>query len=553
MPFIRLTPVRASALAAGTAAALLIGPAATSAVADTPAETYLWLDSRDTYTAVPGKDRTYSIDIENYGPATVKDLVVTVDTADLKGVTSVVFPSQCTVKSTVATCRVGEVKPHNPESNAVKPTLDLKLRTDAATKPGTKGKLKYSGTASNATVRVDLPSYGAEIVVNSGYDLVAKPLADSRREVAPGAALDMPGSFSNVGDRPAKGVLVALDARPGIGFAQRYQNCRYFRALAAFGEEALCRFDDVEVKPGDAYALDKSVPLRASSDMMWGGAGIAFYAADDVAADMLVRAAAKGAPGTEGTLKLVKQQPNSALRSTADLDDWNNSTSLSAHTTLKADFAAIGATARGTQGQTVKIRPGIENRGPGRVDDYALADLLWSVKMAVPEGATVTKVPEFCRLSTEEEQDFGGPLYPGFDAKGRPAYVCAWHGDGGTYKPGSKGFFEFEMRIDKVVPDAAGMLQSSSVDDNRADDVAQVVLNSTKPAPGAASGGSGSAGGGTTTGGAGASGGGNGTELANTGDSSSTMVIAGAAVALFAVGGGAFFVVRRRKAAGLAV
>jgi hypothetical protein len=97
------------------------------------------------------------------------------------------------------------------------------------------------------------------------------------------------------------------------------------------------------------------------------------------------------------------------------------------------------------------------------------------------------KVPEGCHPAAGNDLDqIGRPLFPGLDEAGRPAYVCFWKGTQYTYPVGLKGLFTFELEIDKVVPNAKGLIQikSTSRDADAANNCAELALNPpTTPRP----------------------------------------------------------------------
>ncbi|MGW0659136.1 LAETG motif-containing sortase-dependent surface protein [Streptodolium elevatio] len=541
---------RAGLLGAAAATIVVVGPAAVGASADeydnfvdfSAPYQFSVLSAPDTGAA---KARTLNLSMYSQGPADGKDVVVTLDIKKLAGVADASFPDYCKTAGTVVTCSVGTVPVHQPDTWRPTVTLPVELRGAKNAKPGAKGQLDYVSVAqSNGKFRADAGF--TEITVSSGHDLVPGPLPEIVR-AEPGDIVDMPVSLTNAGNESVKGVFLRMSGMDGAEFVTRYSNCRYGEANF-YGSEATCLFPDVTVEPGETYALAASEKFRV---MPAATRAYANYTVGGVVdwPEFSSGSPTDGVPGGGPELRLVRKTSASS-KIAKDIDPADNFAGLSIHTSLTTDLAAVGAGVPGAVGTTVRASIGIENLGPGRFTDRSGGETDYSVKVVVPEGVTVTKVPEDCRLSDGKDLglDQKTPRFPGLEANGRPAYVCKWQGDYFAYPVGSKGLFTFDLRIDKVVPDAKGAIQitSARLDKNAANNRAELVVNPTKPPAGGTGG---------TTGGA-ATGPQQpddaGPELAETGGSSSTPLIAGVAGGLLAVAAGAFVVVRRRKGAGAA-
>jgi LPXTG-motif cell wall-anchored protein len=512
---------------------------------------------------VAGQAKAIALNFYNYGPGTAKDVILTIDTTGLKGFAELKAPDTCTAITTTVTCTMGDltaIAHPGSSSDPSAPRLPLTLNTKSGLKPGSKASLKYSVASSNAKASTS-PSDGVvPLTVGTGYDLAAGKLTDLR-DVAPGGRVDMPMSVTNNGDAPAVGLLFRSSAREGLGYAERHKNCRYRESAGSDDVQQWCRFDGITLQPGETYAARKAESLSVAPDMAAGFGDYAVYALDDpeVASQLAGYDSLK--PGTGGDLELVRQNAG-ARRSAGDVDGFDNRAGFRAVTNLGNDFAVLDASASGKEGAKVTVRPGLENRGPARErNDRGHDGDPVSIKFAVPEGASLPVVPAGCYVSTGEERDLHNRvLFPGFDAKGRPAYRCTLVADKDFYKPGDKLFASLELKIDKAVPDATAPVQlfhpglaNDGKDTNAGNDVGRIVLNPTKD-PGTTTGAqtAGATTGGATTTGAQTNGGG-GKELANTGsDSSSTTLIGTAAAVLIALGAGGLFVVRRRKNTGIA-
>ncbi|WP_436774216.1 LAETG motif-containing sortase-dependent surface protein [Yinghuangia sp. YIM S09857] len=542
---------RAGVFGAAAATLLVVGPAAAGASADeydnfvefSAPYQFSVLSAPDTGAA---KARTLNLSMYSQGPADGKDVVVTLDTKKLAGIADATFPDYCKSAGTVVTCNVGTVPVHPPDTWRPTVTLPVELRGAKNAKPGAKGQLDYvSVTQSNGKSRTDAGF--TEITVASGHDIVPGALPEIVR-AEPGDIVDMPVSLTNVGNGSVKGIFLRMSTMDGAEFVNRYSNCRYDEGNF-YGSGTTCLFPDLTVQPGETYALAAPEKFRV---MPAATRAYANYTVGGVVDwdEFSTASPTDGTPGVGPELKLVRKASTSA-KIAKDIDTGNNYAGLAIHTSLTTDLAAVGAGVPGAVGTTVQATIGIENLGPGRFTDRSGGEADYSVKVVIPEGATVTKVPENCGLSDGKDLglDQKTPRFPGLEANGRPAYVCQWEGDYFAYPVGSKGLFAFDLKIDKVVPDAKGGIQitSARLDKNPGNNRAELVINPTKPPAGGTTGG--------TTGGA-ASGGeppaDNGPELAETGGSSSTPLIAGVAGGLLVVAAGAFVVARRRKGDGAA-
>lgn len=533
----RFVRSRRAAAAAGVAAAVAVGPLAVSAAAadeyQSPVEVY----APDTLSVAPDAPggKTLRVDLWTQGSG-AKDVVLTLDTSGLAGVADVAFPKQCTTKGATATCKVGDIPvPANGDISIV--ALPIKVTAAKGALPGAKGTINYT-KVTQANAPAGTPLGGTRIVVNSGYDLTAADLP-SQIKAQPGGTIDMPVAFSNQGNTPVKGIAIVMAGEDGITFAARHKNCNY-SGDAATGQQAVCHFPDVTAAPGASYSLPSPEKMQLAKDVTYAAQHFAVVAEADLP-NVRDPKFPEGKAGDGPEVKLQESKP-AVTRKAVELNDADNWTGSQVYTGLEIDLAAVGTSVSGKAGSTVTARVGMENRGPGRLMDRSGGESDISVKVVLPEGVSVAKAPDNCAPSDGTDLDWrnGQPRFPGLDNNGRAAFVCWWKGDYWQYPVGAKGLFAFDLKIDKVVPDAKGGIQitKNRNDKTEADNRAELVVNPT--------GGTGATGGAT----AGNQPGNGGPELAETGgSSSSTPVIAGVAGGLLVVAGGAFVVARRRKAA----
>ncbi|MCX5102552.1 hypothetical protein [Streptomyces sp. NBC_00439] len=212
------------------------------------------------------------------------------------------------------------------------------------------------------------------------------------------------------------------------------------------GVTATCSFDQV-VEPGDAFTLPS--PLRVAL------AAHAYAERLDISVE----------PGNGAT----------------DLSEEDNYTIAAFGAVNTADFAAQGTQVTGGVGETVTAELGFRNNGPAWIGNLGSGDPVAAVDVTVPEGVTVTSPPADC-----EPRTLSGGHYP--QRTGAPRYSCEmpyWA------LPDETRSLPFQLRIDRVVPDATGRIVLTTggsspatfpFDPQPANNTAQLVLNATPAA-----------------------------------------------------------------------
>lgn len=150
------------------------------------------------------------------------------------------------------------------------------------------------------------------------------------------------------------------------------------------------------------------------------------------------------------------------------------------------DLAAIGATAKGEKGETVRVTVGAENKA-ATLDAVHSHEPVGAVRFTVPEGTSVTTVPEGC-TTTEYDEPSGSWTLPG-----KPYYHCKLDY---YLLAGAKATWTFALRIDKKVTGAEGRVavvaagdlmteDPIEIDKAHGNDKAKVVVNPAAPKPSA--------------------------------------------------------------------
>ncbi|MFD4572628.1 hypothetical protein ACFWNK_06370 [Streptomyces sp. NPDC058417] len=423
------------------------------------------------------------------GPA--RRVRVIVDTSGLAGVARVTEGGygNCTAAGPVFTCVYGDVQNGDGEANA-----PFALHGLAGVEPGDAGTVTYTATADNAA-----------LVTGTTRMLVGEPrLRAPRGErtvggLRPGRAAEFTPALANTTRFPARrGVALRVHA-DGLRLAPRHSNCFYVArdavAEASTGtpDSAWCVFPD-RPPPGTAYRTAVPLAYSAPDGAMRGALTYSWSAAPERPEGHPVR-------GTGAPLTLVRAA--SDAKDSTDATDSKGAAALGAFTadegrlavttTTQADYRPVTAPVRGRVGDTVAVRLGVRDLGPGTPPD---SDSLGRFEVVPPEGTTVTSVP------WTFEGDGGDwacdrPERPGPGA----AFVCdlgndrlmeARHeehapetegGTGTTGNPVTETTIVFHVRIDRRVPGAHGTVRvGNPFDRTPGNDVAVFPLEAS-PAP----------------------------------------------------------------------
>lgn len=447
-------------------------------------------------------------------------LTVQYDYTDLAGKVTVEEEqdsgSDCTSPSAgLVTCTIHHEYPLEDDTNfggffqvVVAPTADAK--------DGDSGKL----TVTLSGPGLESVSHDARVRIGEGVDLDAGPR--TKLSLAPGTKFTAPLKVSNVGENTAMGASVVFMNDYGLNAGTHYSNCTYVGDVLRS-----CQF--TEDLPAGAtfgttlpYVLgeDTFAPGLKYGEILW----MTPAEFEDYQRYLERRGVSLGAPGTGGKLRLTEQ--NKAVRGVqADTDPSNNWSSLEVTVTGEnsTDLEAIGAKLSGKAGDKVRAAVGVRNNGPATLD-YSRADSsITYMTVDVPEGTSAVAVPENC--APVEGDTWDEPGKPG--ARHYQCYVESF------LKAGDEAVMEFELRIDKVIANATGLVKVNVPcpcdggfykDLKPANDTAKLIVNAT---------------------GDGGQGGGDGGSLPITG--ASTGLIAGLGGLLLAAGVGGYLVAKRRR------
>ncbi|MFE9878087.1 hypothetical protein [Streptomyces sp. NPDC005784] len=404
-------------LCAGAVGALVVtGLGSGVAFADEAQSDQLWIHAPYDQTVTVAPDggtaqyRPLALGLyHDNGNFTVTEGRLTVDASGLAGVAEVAWPDNCTPNDTgtVAVCDTGDV----PTRYSAQ--VQLKVRAAAGAALGAQGVIEYSAEATggpDGTLVARAGNAETSVTVGSGPDLgISAP--QSVTDVSPGTSLTVPSSVTNTGNETAHGFSVKMRATNGLQVVTRYSECTYTGpddgGLYTDMTYVTCSFD-TDVAPGATVEL--SEPLRLTVT------GHALYERFDYN---------------------VKPAGDATDLSTAD-----NSRAWSIDADNTADFAVQGTEVSGAAGDIVTGAFRFVNHGPAGVANVSSGDPAAVIDFYLPEGTTATSVPRACRTAWTSD-----------DAPDIGHYVCAlltWA------TPDLEISFPFQLRIDRVVPDATG-------------------------------------------------------------------------------------------------
>ncbi|MFF3940200.1 hypothetical protein [Streptomyces phaeofaciens] len=381
------------------------------------------------------------------GPA--RNVKVVVDASGLAGVARAGRGSggNCTGEGPVFTCVYGDLQNGDGESNP-----PFTLHGVDGVEPGAAGTVTYTATADNAN-----PITGTTRMTVGGPTLASPGQEPGVSGLAPGKPANVTPRFADNTRFPAtKGVAVQVGVSDGMALAPRHSNCFYAGPAAA---SAWCTFP-TKAAAGAAYRT--SAPLVYSvtePEQLTGEVTYTWSSAPHRPAGHTVR-------GTGAPLALVR---------TADEDFGDSQGRIGVTTTVQVDYRPVAATVRGRVGDTVTVRLGVRDLGPGRPLD---SEELGRFEVVPPEGTTVTSVP-FRFEDTAGQWACARPERPG------GAFVCEI-GHDGFYEVRHEGgttTIGFRVRIDRQVPGARGTIRTyNPFDRTPGNDIATIPLEAS-PAP----------------------------------------------------------------------
>ena len=450
---IRITG-RPAALVASLAAVL--ATASAPAAADGSREVALRLETPATfsmYNADQGAEATnndfvvpVAVAPSDSGPA--RNVKVVVDASGLKGVARAEKGGygNCVGEGPVFTCEYGNLQNGDGEANA-----PFTLHGVDGVEPGDSATVTYTATADNAA-----PVTGTTRMTVGGPTLHSPKEEKTVKGVKPGKSVPLTPLFANHSRfTTERGVALHITAQDGLRVTSRPDNCYFDTAFTS----AWCTFA-TKAAPGTAYRTSSPIGYTAAPGKLTGTLSYSWSSEPRKPDDLTVRG--KGAPLT--------------LTGTARNGLTNGSGEIHVETTVQADYEPVTATVRGRVGDTVKVRLGLRDQGPGRLTD---AETMGRFEVVPPQGTTVTSIP-----FTFEES--GGTWACKRPEKPGGAFVCEIGYDTFLEARDEKGTtaIDFHIRIDRQVPGARGTIRTyNPYDRTPGNDTAVIPLEASPALP----------------------------------------------------------------------
>ena len=376
-----------------------------------------------------------------------RNVEVVVDTSGLAGVATVSGGGNCDGAGPVFTCRYGNLQ--NGDGESYNPFV---IHGVDGVRPGDSGTVTYSATADNAA-----PVTGTSRMTIGGPTLSSPGQEPGVSGLAPGKDATLTPRFANNTRFPTeKGVAVQVNVSDGVTLTARHSNCFYAGPAPT---SAWCTFP-TKAAAGAAYRTSAPLVYTVTPpEKLTGEVTYTWSSAPQKPADHNVR-------GTGAPLTLIRTA-NQAF------DDSHGRLAIT--TTVQTDYRPVTATVRGRVGNTVKVRLGLQDLGPGRIQGD---EEMGRFEVVPPEGTTVTSVP-YTFEGDGGEWACARPEKPG------GAFVCEIgydpfyevRHDGGTTA------IDFHIRIDRRVPGAKGTIRTyNPFDRTPGNDIAAIPLEAS-PAP----------------------------------------------------------------------
>ncbi|MFJ8868070.1 hypothetical protein ACIRD6_20185 [Streptomyces sp. NPDC102473] len=372
-----------------------------------------------------------------------RDITVVLDASGLKGVARVVPGGygNCSGSGWVFTCDYGTLR-NDGESNA-----PFRIVGVDGVEPGDSGTVTYTARAANAA-----PVTGTTRMVVGGPTLGAPGEDVKVSGVEPGRPAPVTPEFANHTRFAAdRGVALHLRASGGLTLKARHGNCSYAGAPPT---SAWCVFP-TKAAPGAAYRTGTPLAYVAAGRELSGTLSYSWSATPEKPAGHTVR-------GTGAPVALVRTKDGGfdAVNGTVEVE-----------TTVQADYRPVTGTVRGRVGDTVEVRLGAHDLGPGRLEGDEVEGRF---EVVPPEGTTVTSIP----YAFEEADHTWGcarPERPG------DAFVCDLGGE--AFARNGTADIVFRVRIDRQVAGAPGTIRTYHPYDRTPGNDTAVIPLEASPAP----------------------------------------------------------------------
>ncbi|WP_229075909.1 Ig-like domain-containing protein [Actinoplanes sp. DH11] len=282
--------------------------------------------------------------------------------------------------------------------------------------------------------------------------------ADTTVSAAPGGVFTAQLSVTNIDSVAVDGTGLWFGGLGDYQSATRYSNCTY----DIHDNLQSCRLA-LTLEPGKTYRAE--LPLRVPADAYAPGSRkVSFDWMTGKNYD-LVTGPAK--PGTGEELRLTEDTAPGPRHVTS----WQT-VNLDVTGNQGADLVASGGKVYGAAGETVQLKPAVRNNGPASLDWISKGVSPGQAIVTIPPGTSVVTTPSLCKATSDAQK-----------------YACETTK---LFTVGSTNSWPFNLRIDRVVPDATGTVEVNPACDcerfaddlDKSNDTASLVVNPAPTAPG---------------------------------------------------------------------
>ncbi|MGW6519847.1 hypothetical protein [Streptomyces sp. NPDC054962] len=446
---------RPAALAASVAA--LFATAVSPAAADGSEQVVMRFETPKTYVmynadqGASASNNGFPVPVfveRSKGGEPARNVRVVVDASGLGGVARLGEGGMCKAEGTIYTCEYGNLQ--NGDGESYNP---LALLGVDGVEPGDSGTVTYTATADNAPTIT-----GTTRMTVGGPTLTAPGQEKGVSGLAPGKSGNVTARLANNTRFPTQaGVALQVNVSEGLTLTALHSNCFYAGPAPT---SAWCTFP-TKAAAGAAYRASAPLVYTVTPPgRLTGEVTYTWSSPPARPADHTVR-------GTGAPLTLVRTAAQ-------DFDDTHGRVGIT--TTVQVDYRPVTATVRGRVGDTVKVRLGLEDLGPGRVRGE---EEQGRFEVVPPEGTTVTSIPYVF------EGD-GGKWACARPEKPGGAFVCEIGRDA-LYEARHEGgttAIDFHVRIDRQVQGAEGTIRTyNPFDHTPANDVAAIPLDASPASP----------------------------------------------------------------------
>ncbi|MET7640027.1 hypothetical protein [Streptomyces sp. NPDC005438] len=262
----------------------------------------------------------------------------------------------------------------------VRAQFDLLARKSA--RAGDSGPVRFTYTSPEGTVRT------ATTTVVIGQPRLGVQKLPVRKDVARGDVVRLPMVFKNTGELPVHGVGVWITGGVNIPPEKRHRNCRYHYDSSG----VWCFLPDVHVNPGEVWRLSPGPGVRNLGSSLYEKFDYGVFPMNHrFGGSPGDRTYEGGERGRGGPVRAVRtsEKKGDVFHTGPDGPDMYQLTRGKA---VHADYQVRGTMVTAPPGETVRVRVGARNNGPG-VFDPEDPEVSVALTVTFPPGTKLVRGP----------------------------------------------------------------------------------------------------------------------------------------------------------------